>query len=59
MQGSGGIYIRMPVIRYIRYRYYRWRVYRWASKWAQAGVGLGMPSEGDMQYLEMIRQGQA
>ena len=46
-------------IRHCRFYWHRARVYRWAAMWGQAGIGLGIPNEADLQELMAIWDGQA
>ena len=50
---------RLPVIRHIRYFWFIWRVHVHAARWASVGIGLGIPNQSDVDWLDRIWKGQS
>lgn len=49
--------MRLWGIRHVRYLFYLSRVHAWARAWARVGIGLGVPNDSDMRFLDEIWRG--
>ena len=49
---------RWPIIRHLRYFWGCWRVHQFAAAWGRAGIGLGVPNESDLRYLDAMWRGE-
>jgi hypothetical protein len=59
MRGDGRMLSRLWGIRHLRFFWYARRVDRWAEMWSRAGIGLGVPNESDIRWLDDIWRGRA
>jgi hypothetical protein len=50
---------RWPLVRHVRWLILQHQVYRMARYWGEMGIGLGVPSENDLAYLQEIWDGKA
>lgn len=50
-------FYRLPIIRHIRAVWIGWRVEAWASRFAEMGIGFGIPNKYDLWVLYGIRRG--
>jgi hypothetical protein len=50
---------RLWGIRHLRFVWYARRVDRWAEMWSRAGIGVGVPNESDLRWLDDIWHGRA
>jgi hypothetical protein len=44
--------------RHVRWLWLSWRVYNFAQDMAQCGLGLGIPNESDLRYLDAVWRGE-
>lgn len=49
---------RWPIIRHIRWAILDYKAHRWAQYWHKAGVGLGVPNDNDLAYLQAVWDGE-
>lgn len=45
-------------IRHIRFFWLSYHVHLHAQRWAQLGIGLGIPNESDFKYLDAVWRGE-
>ena len=44
-------------IRHVRYYWLSWKAFSFAQDMAQIGLGLGIPNESDIRYLDAVWRG--
>ena len=52
------IFLRLPIIRHIRYFYHCYRLNQWVESCARMGLGMGYANESDIATLDAIWRGE-
>lgn len=50
---------RLPIIRHLRWLWHGFWMLYYAQRWAESGIGLGVPNEADERELAAIWEGKA